>query len=430
MRSRLFSLLLAAAASGILPYAAVAAAPDPLEGLIVRDIRVSGLTHLSPDVVTRNLATRVGEPFRRSRLPLDERRLDELRVFTSVAIRPSLDRDQVVIDVAVTETLRLLPTIALRVTDANGFSAGVGARGINLLGQGGQSGGSVLFGGETAVGVSLDSTTITPGAWYRHIGASYTSRRNSLYEFDEGATSADLRLARNFHHGLRVGGLASLLVLSTGTSGASLSPDGTDVLPTVGGFVTLDTLDSSTNPRRGTWAEAEVDLTSGDASSWTFILDARRFQPLSEKQGLGLFSLATWQTGTVGTTLPAYLQFALGGANTVRGWTLGSRNARNQYIATAEYTYVLRDVTPFSVFGANAYVGLQLAAFSDVGLAWNASSDFRLGSAIDGYGVGLRALVPFVDLIRVDVTFGEPGQGATAYFGVSLKATRQRQRVR
>jgi len=35
-----------------------------------------------------------------------------------------------------------------------------------------------------------------------------------------------------------------------------------------------------------------------------------------------------------------------------------------------------------------------------------------------------------VDVIRIDVAWGEPGHGASAYFGVSLKATRQRQRVR
>jgi hypothetical protein len=39
-------------------------------------------------------------------------------------------------------------------------------------------------------------------------------------------------------------------------------------------------------------------------------------------------------------------------------------------------------------------------------------------------------LVPFVDLVRIDVAWGEPGQGAAVYFGISLKAARQRQRVR
>src|SRR6185369_3002940 len=212
-------------------------------------------------------------------------------------------------------------------------------------------------------------TTITPGTWSSHTGISYSSRRNSLYDFDERATTIEYRVGRNFTRGLKVGGLASLLAVDTGTSGASLSADGEDLLPTLGTFVTLDTLDSSTNPRNGTWAEVEADWLSGDARSWTLILDGRRFQRLSDRHGLGLFSLASFQSGEVGVRLPEYLQFALGGGNTVRGWALGSRTGRNQFIGTAEYTYVIRDVTPFSVFGFNAYAGVQAAAFADVGLA-------------------------------------------------------------
>jgi outer membrane protein assembly factor BamA len=427
---RLAGVLLVAAACGVLPRAAVAASADPLDGLIVREIRVTGLRNLAPAAVTRHLATRVGEPFRRARLALDQRRLDELRLFSAVAIRPELDRDAVVLDVAVTETLRLLPTVLVRVTDENGVSGGVGARGISLFGGGTQSGVGVMFGGETSASATLDLTTITPGTWARHAGFSYSSRPNTLYDFDERATSADVRLARNFRHGLRAGGLASVLAIDTGSSGASLSPDGSDIVPTLGAFVDLDTLDSSTNPRNGTWAEFEVDRLSVDAHSWTFILDGRRFQRLSDRHGLGLFTLAAFQTGEVGVDLPEYLQFALGGANTVRGWSIGSRTGRNQIIGTGEYTYVLRKVTPFSVSGVHLYAGLQLAAFADVGLAWNDRADREATSAIDGYGAGLRVLVPFVDLIRLDVAWGEPGRGATAYFGVSLKAVRQRQRGR
>ncbi len=120
----------------------------------------------------------------------------------------------------------------------------------------------------------------------------------------------------------------------------------------------------------------------------------------------------------------------LGGGNSVRGWELGSRRGRNQLIGTAEYRYVAIPVRPFSVAGINLYAGLQVAAFADLGLAWNDDLDRRAASAIDGYGVGLRLQVPFVDLIRIDVAWGEPGEGAFAYFGVGLKAARQRQRVR
>ena len=422
-------LLLVIAAVGTLPRAILAAPADPLEGLPVREVRVTGLRHLEPEFVLRQLATRPGQPFRRAGFALDRRRLDELRLFSDVSIEAERDGNAVVVHVSVTETLRLLPLIAVRVTDENGFSAGPGARGINLLGRGTQAGITMLFGGETGAGLSIDATTIAPGTWSRHLGVSYSDRHNAIYDFDEQATSADLRLARNFSRGFRVGASASILAIGTGTSGASLSADGSDIVPTVGLFVTRDTLDSSTDPRRGTWTEVEVDRVTGDADSWTYLLDGRGFLPLAERHGLSASVLATWQTGEVGVDLPEYLQFALGGGNTVRGWSLGSRKGRNQVIGTGEYVFVARKVAPFSVAGLHAYAGVQLAAFADVGAAWNDRRE-QAGSAIDGYGIGVRFLVPFVDLIRLDVAWGEPGHGATAYVGISLKAARQRQRVR
>ena len=428
MAGRLACLVLIGAACGIHPHAALAQPADPLEGLTVTEIRVTGLRHLPPDSVERHLTTRVGQPFRRGALQTDQRRLDELRLFTTVLMDPRLENDGVIVEVAVTETLRLLPIVVIRVTDENGVSAGPGLRGINLLGGESQTGISARFGGETGVSVNVDGTTITPGTWTRHLGFSYTKRENVLYGFDESATSADARYARNWQKGLRAGATADLLAIGGEDSDELTPDDSTDVIPTLGTFVTLDTLDSSTNPRGGTWAEVEVNRRMGDAQSWTFILDGRRYQPLSDRHGLSLFSLATFQSGEVGNGLPDYLQFDLGGANTVRGWSLGARRGRHQWITTLEYAYVVQPVRAFSVAGVNLYAGVQVVGFADAGLAWGNGDEDQTG--IDGYGVGLRFLVPFVDLLRLDVAWGEPGRGATGYFGVSLKAARQRQRVR
>lgn len=397
---------------------------------MVREIRVTGVNNLPAGIVERHLSTRVGEPFHRHALDVDRRRLDELRLFSSVKLQPRLDEGSVVLDVDVEETLRLLPIVVLRVTDENGLSAGPGLKGINLFGQAAQVSASVRFGGETAVAFSLDTTTITPGTRSWHLGFSDTHRENTLYDFNEHSFSTDVRMGRNWRHGLRAGLAAEFMTLDTGTSDVSLSPDGLDVIPTVGVFAGLDQLDSSTDPRTGTWAEFQVDRVFGDASSWTFTMDGRRFQPLGERHGLGLFGLMAVQTGEVGTSLPEYMQFALGGGNTVRGWELGSRRGRNQFISSAEYTFVAQPVTAFSVGGFNLYAGIQAVAFADLGLTWNDGSDRDTSSAIDGYGFGVRLLVPFVDVIRIDVAWGEPGRGASGYFGVSLKATRQRQRVR
>ena len=430
MAFRLAGLLLIGAVCVALPHTAFAQSGDPMDGRAVAEIRVSGLRNVSPDMVRRHLATRVGEPFRRATLALDQRRLDELRLFTRVLIAPRLDNDAVILEVAVTETLRVLPIVVLRVTDENGVSAGPGVRGINLTGRGTQAGVAAYFGGETGVTATFDAQTITPGTWARHLGFNYSSRENELYDFDERAMRADARFAHNRNHGLRTGVAAEVMSIDTGSSGASLSADGTDVIPVLGAFLTVDTLDSSTNPRAGSWAEVQVDRLFGDAHSWTFTLDGRIFHRLSDRHGLGLFGLATFQTGELGTELPEYLQFALGGANSVRGWSFGAHRGRNQFIGTFEYAYVLQPIRAFSVVGLNLYAGLQVAGFGDLGLAWNDRSDLEASPVLDGYGFGLRVLVPFVDVIRLDVAWGEPGQGATAYFGVSLKATRQRQRVR
>ncbi len=403
---------------------------DPLEGIVVREVNVVGVRKLPAGYVERHLSTRPGQPFHRATVEADRRRLDELRVFSSVIIAPRLDRDAVVVDVTVAETLRVLPLIVFRVTDENGISAGPGVKAINLFGYGAQTSSSMRFGGETAFTFSIDSTTITPATLAWHIGFSDTHRRNTVYDFDEHALTADVRVSRNLPRGLRVGVAGDLTMLDSGTSGASLSPDGTDVVPTIGGFVALDTLDSSTDPRLGTWAEVQVDHLFGDASSWTLTLDGRRYQRLSRRHGLGAFALATLQTGEVGVGLPEYLQFALGGGNSVRGWDLDSRRGRNQFIGSVEYTFVVQPVTAFRVAGVNFYAGVQVVGFADLGVAWNTSADFDAASAIDGYGLGVRFLVPFVDVIRIDVGWGQPGRGAIGYFGVSLKAARQRQRVR
>ena len=76
MSIRLAGLLLIGAASTTVPYAAVAQSVDLMEGRVVKEVRVSGLRHSSPDVVEQNLATRAGEPFRHATMALDQRRLD------------------------------------------------------------------------------------------------------------------------------------------------------------------------------------------------------------------------------------------------------------------------------------------------------------------------------------------------------------------
>lgn len=91
---------------------------------------------------------------------------------------------------------------------------------------------------------------------------------------------------------------------------------------------------------------------------------------------------------------------------------------------------MLTEPQPLSRSFFTGYVGLQLAAFAAFGQAWTSAEDFGLDGFIDGYGVGLRVLIPFVDAVCLDVAWGQPGEGLTFHFGIYPKAVMQRQRVR
>jgi outer membrane protein assembly factor BamA len=421
--------VLALAELGAWPAAARAQNVTAPEGRVVREIRVGPVRRPETgDLVRRHLSTRVGERFEAGRLIEDRRRLDALRLFSAIDIQPLADGDGVLVDVRVSETLKLLPLVAFSVTDENGVSAGPGFKGINLFGRGVLSSGTVKFGGATSLSLSLDRPTITPGAWMFLAQVDHQSRRNELFAFDETSTNVFGKAGWNKSSRVQLGGRIDLSWVDTNGSDIALSPDGTDRLPSVGAFVAYNSQDSMTNPTDGWFAQADLQRQFGDASTWILTLDGRRFQPIGRRSTLSIAAFSTWQSGEVGVGVPEYYQFGLGGENSVRGWSLGSRTGKNQAIGTLEYQYAIVPVRPFTVFGVNLYGGLQLAAFSDVGVAW--TDHFAPSDAIDGYGIGVRVLFPFIDVMRFDLAFGEPGRGTVFAVGVSLKADSQKDRVR
>ena len=311
---------------------------DPLEGKVVREIRINpGLRPSTPDIVRRHLASRQGVPFHQATLAEDRRRLDALRLFSAVEIKPVAAGDEVVLEVDVKETLRLLPLIALSVTDENGVSAGPAFKGINLFGRGTLSSGTAQFGGTTTVSARLERPTVTPGMWALDARAVYRSRRNELFDFDETSTTIEASGGWNWTSRMQVGGRAEFVWFDTGSADIALSPSGTDHLPAVGLFLTYNSLDPLSNPRVGWFGSVDIARQFGDAQSWTFTVDGRRVQPLSARSTLSLVAFAESQSGVVGRDLPEYYQFGIGGTNSVRGWALGSRIGKNQAIATVEY---------------------------------------------------------------------------------------------
>ncbi len=412
----------------------MAEAAEGLYGRTVKEIRISQLRYTDREIIIRELASRVGEPYLKENAEKDLKRLDRLGICSAIKIEPLEEGDGVVLVVEVEETFPYLPTLSVDVNDENGVSLGPGFKSINLWGRDISFSASARFGGATNFGVEIENPWFAGDHLSYSIDFAQRDRRNDLDDFAEIATEIDLRLGSYLGENGRIGGRFSFLSLGSDIPGITLSNDNRDNTATLGFFLGYDSRDFWTNPQRGWWNEVEVSKSGGflggDGDFWTFNFDVRRFHPLADRHILAFFSLTTLQTGTVGEDLPLYQDFHLGGTNSIRGWGLDSARGKNQFINTIEYRYNLMAPKAWKVFGVSFYLGLQVALFSDLGRAWGDSPGFDGDKWVDGYGFGIRLLVPFVDMIRLDFAFGEPGQRLGSHFGILEKAIQQRRRVR
>lgn len=413
--------------------AATAGFSDDLEGKLITEVRIQGLSFTKDYVVDRELSLREGEPYSERNRREDAEHLDRLRIFSSIEIRPVADGDGVRVEIEVRETFPYMPTISIQVNDENGVSAGPGFKSPNFLGRGLELGAAAQFGGSTNFDVYFVDPWITGNHVSLDTRYQHVDRPNELDHFQEVSNDLNGRFGTYVGESGRLGVIAGYATVHSDRDGVTLSPDNQDEIPSLGFYAGYDTRDIWSRPGEG-W-QNEVDLTRNnirdtEAGFWTSNIDLRRYLTWHERHNLLLTSLTTLQSGTVGEDLPIYADFHIGGTNTIRGWPLDARSGKNQFINTVEYRYLLAEPRPFSVSFFTAYIGLQVAVFGDFGHAWNESSEFALNQFIGGYGVGLRVLIPFVDEIRVDVAWGDPGEGIRFHFGLYPKVLMQRQRVR
>ena len=406
-----------------------------LDGRQVPEIRISKLRFTDEDVVTRELASKVGEPYSEEKLNKDLKGLERLGIFSAIEIRPIEEEDTgVILEVDVKEIYPYLPVPSLDVSDEDGLSIGGGLRAVNLRRRAITFVALARFGGSTQIETFLENPWFAGNHMSYRVDAFYRDRANDLDDFHEKSLDLGLRLGSYWGENGRIGGRLGFLTLASDTDGITLSPDNRDNVPTVGFFLGYDDRDAQAEPHHGWWSEFEVakngGFLGGDGDYWSFVIDVRRFQPIARDHTLAFFSLATFLTGEVGEEIPVYLDYHLGGTNTVRGWSIGSERGKNQFINTFEYRYDLLSRRDFAPFGFRMYLGIEIAAFADFGIAWDEPEQFSTRNLLDGYGVGFRLWVPYVNLLRFDVGFGEPGEGMRVHVAIDQKPVMQRRRVR
>lgn len=413
---------------------AVVAADASLSGRTLTEIRIYGATYTRPEIITRELVSRVGEPYVEANARRDANRLHRLDIFSAVDVQAHAEGDHVVLDIHVVEIYPYLPFVSYEVTDENGFSIGPGFQSANLAGR------DILISAFGRFGGATNLAFLVEDPWFAGNHLSYRlevyrrDRANELDAFNEKATEVYLQLGSFIGDTGRVGARFSYIGIESDSTGRTLADDNKDHTPSLGVFIGYDSRDRWDNPHRGWWTELEVAKHGGiggtDGDFWRLNADARWFIPLWKRHTLALSSLVTFTSGSVGDEIPPTADFHIGGTNSLRGWELDTQNGQHQFLNVAEYRYTVLAPRLLSVFGLNFDLGVQLAAFADLSLAWNTPEQFAAQRFHDGYGVGLRFLVPFVNQFRFDVGRGQPASGSRWHIGAWERPVAQRQRVR
>ncbi len=94
-----------------------------------------------------------------------------------------------------------------------------------------------------------------------------------------------------------------------------------------------------------------------------------------------------------------------------------------------EYRFLAIPTRPVKIFKWTFSLGLELAAFGDVGVAWSDPHDFNTDRSRSGGGVGVRLLVPGLDSLRFDVARSEDGN-TVFNFGLRAIFDERKKRVR
>jgi outer membrane protein assembly factor BamA len=387
-------------------------------------------------VIRNALKSKVGHPYSPEDAEKDMLWVSRLGSFTSVAFETEPVEDGIVLIIKVMEATPYLPSLSFKLTDENGLEIGPSLNSFNLFGTATRASAYFMFGGATNVGLRYTNPRLPIKDWSSGFRIEYfhRERTNELLDFKEKTDEIFFEIGQPSSEVMRTGARFRFLGLRADRDTITLDTDNSDHIASLGIFVQHDSR-NSVYPTNGFFLELEgskYGIFRSDADYWRVDVDVRRYLPfpfLGWRHSLALYSYAALVSGEVGTTVPYHQEFYIGGTNSVRGWSLGSRHGKNQWLSTAEYWYNLMPQKKWKVWFFSWRMGFQLGVFGDLSTAWTEPRDLE-GNMLSGFGAGFRLSMPVITLIRLDLAYGERDLGVKLYIGGGEKAEVQKTRVR
>jgi len=406
---------------------------EKYRGATVTEIDIEGTRITQDYVIAREIWSRERQPLDPDLVKEDIIRLENLAIFGTVIVTPTPVAGGVALNYHFTEIPWLIPFPALAWNEQNGFSVGLGLSSPNFLGRKMTLSAKALFGGTTVYSFRAANPWIFGNHVSADVLASHNIRQNKLLGFKETSDRAQFIGGVYLGQRGRLLGLIGYYGVGSDRDGITLSSDNWDDMLVTGFSLGYDSRDSWRVPHEGWLMDISPIYFGGVASSRTLNFDVRSYEPLGKRHTIATGPLLSLQSGEVGIDIPSYLQYFLGGSNSIRGYKLEELGqelfGKNQFLYTLEYRYNLLPLRGFKIFRWTISAGFDLAGFGDAGIAWSQSKDFSFNRARFGYGVGLRLLLPGVNMIRFDVGMSQYGD-VVFNFGVNSIFEARRQRVR
>jgi outer membrane protein assembly factor BamA len=405
-------------------------------GEILREIRIEGNDYTREDVIRMALKSRIGHPLTQENTRLDLLWVTRLGAFTAVTLATEPVAEGVVLIVTVTEATPYIPSLSFALTQENGMEIGPAFSSSNILGTTARASAYARFGGATNLGVKYAQPQLAEFSWLSGWRAEYfhRDRINKLLDFDETTDEITFEYMRSTSDDMRTGLRFRYIALKSDRDGVTLGADNFDQVPSLGLFLQNDSR-NAVYPTGGWFIDLEgarYGLFGGDGDYWRVDLDVRCYVGLGfigDRHSLAVSTLASLVNGEIGSSVPPWQEFYIGGTNSMRGWSLGSRQGKNQWLNTVEYWYRLMDQKSWRFWFIDWRMGLQVGVFGDFGTAWSDDREMDR-NWIGGGGAGLRLTLPVVTVVRFDLAYGEDDLGVRVFIGGSEKATAQKTRVR
>jgi len=395
---------------------------------IVEGIVVKGNIKTKAYVVTREMRTKVGQPFNSKDARRSMQKLYNLGFFEDVNLKmvPGRQPGAVILEVTIVEQKTGTFSIGGGYSNSDGLVGIISVGDKNFRGTGDnmtvrwEVGGKSMTAGNYSVSYTkpwLDSkqTSLTINLY--NLNSQYTdydTNGNTMSTYNRQYGGVDITLGRPVNdylsHFITLKNRNdSYMTWVSGANYATDAPYAPNFIPTNYGLtrsITLarvfDSRDNNTNPTLGTRYSLSAELAGlgGYFNFNKFNAELRHYWPIGKNQTIAI-------RGTLGygtTYLPWGQQYTAGGIDTLRGYRDDQFRGNRLYLGTAEYRFPI-----VKRIGGHFFV--------DMGNAWNSTQnpwDTGTQNFNFGYGFGIGVATPFGP-VRLDYAIGS--QGGRVHFG-------------